>query len=266
MAAADAVAPFLELGLSARRDALAAGSLRGRHAALLFADAPLDQARRWLDMIEGAEVRAALARALADPDLRPLPDPIALPLDLPAWCFARVRADRPGRLADLGLAVGPEPAWVAVFEDRRLELAPVGVEGRWDLASTDVPGNILGARGVTMRFYASGRVDLLFADAFVGPLAALEIARQMGHSGMTSGTWQAVGPSRIRFGRFGAAPITMHQRDGSQAMPQVGFGVTEWVAALEGSEWRVERGESELVLDGRLMDMPVRLRLVPERD
>ena len=136
--------------------------------------------------------------------------------------------------------------------------------GRWDLKSTEIPGQILGARGVTFRFYASGRVDLIFADGFVGPVAMIEVARSMGHSGVSSSSWTMMGPSALKFGEFSRAPITMHERDGRHAFPQVGLGVSEWVSAMSGTVWHFTRQGDQLRLQGDLMGMQVSLRLMPE--
>lgn len=265
IAMADAAAPYLGLLHSARVEGARRASIGGRGAALLFGTGARDQAIAWRDGVGPVEVVASLRAGLRQSGLTVRAPVRLLPCMAAAGEVVPVRAERPGRLDGWPLEVGEEARLWAWFEDASLTLAPVPIEGAWDLVSTEVQGQILGARGVTFRFKPGGRVDLVFADAFVGPLAALEMARQMGHSGLSVGRWEAVGPSRIRFGAFRGGPITMHQRDGSRAMPQVGFGVTEWVTAMEGTEWTVSETSTGRVLSGSLMEMAVQLRLVPER-
>jgi hypothetical protein len=266
VAMADEAAPYLGLLQSARVGAVERGSVAGRGAALLFGRNADQQALAWSRELRQAEVLSRLEAGLSASGLAIDGDPRPLPCHAAAFELCRIVATRQGVLAEVDWPVGKEPvAWVSLTP-AELSLRAAAVEGRWDLASTEVGGQILGARGVTLRFYRNGRADLLFADAFVGPLEALELARQMGHSGMSSGTWQALGPGRIRFGAFSASPISMHQRDGSGVMPQVGFGVTEWVAAIARTEWAINKRGSGLLLEGELMGMRVQMRLVPERD
>lgn len=277
VALADEAAPSLGLAASAHVQTLVTGDLAGRGASILFADVDvMERAAQWAKEPPTPEtLLGALAYALRPEGPRArlplavaLPDPVSPPYTVDGWHFERLRTDRPGLLSISGVAgpsvIGSTPALVVACEQAEITLVDPTILGGWDLASCAIPSTILGARGVTMRFYRNGALQILFADAFVGPLAAIEIARTMGHSGMTSGSWTLTGADSMAFGAIRDVPITMHQRDGSQAIPQVGFGVTEWIAALAHTAWTVRLEGDDLHMSGRLMDMPVRLRLRPE--
>ncbi|MCO4743548.1 MAG: hypothetical protein KC912_02085 [Proteobacteria bacterium] len=277
VALVERAAPSLGVGAAAYLTALVTGDLSGRGAALLFADGdPLERIEAWVETAPTAPVlRDTVVYALRPEGTRAqlpvvaLPPPRTAPFRLEGWSFARVMAHGCGGLLAQPNVAGPDvvgarPAVVVAVETAELALVRPVVVGGWDLASVAIPGGILGARGVGFRFYADGQVEILFADAFVGPLHAIELAKTMGHSGMTGGRWSLLGAGHMRFGSIREVPITMHQRDGSQAMPQVGFGVSEWVAAMANSEWSFAMEGGELHLTGRVMDMAVRLRMRPE--
>ena len=61
---------------------------------------------------------------------------------------------------------------------------------------------MFGVRGISFELAPSGGLQIVMADAFAGPLDALEVAEQVGTSGVVTGRWRVAGPFAIRFARI----------------------------------------------------------------
>lgn len=222
---------------------------------------------RWVLSPEGAAAR------LPVPVSRPAP--LTLPAELDAWSFLPVALDphpRGGHLALDGPGAVADP-WVpggaahrtlvgATAGLCRVTGEPGGPVGEWEVASAQGFGQVLGARGITFRFAASGALEIVLADAFVGPLAALPMAEQVGTSGLVQGRWRVAGAHRLGFEGIGAAGLTLHGRSRDRFMvPARGFGLAEWLEALSGEVWAWEQTADRLVMRGPMMGATVEVRL-----
>ncbi len=240
----------------------------------LLAGEPVDGAE-WLGLgawVLGAGGAGALlvpVRRLAAVDF-----PVALgpwrwqPLAVPAH-------RRGGELVVEGTGAVQDPFAVADVEhhtlagslDRpaRVDGLPGGPVGAWRLASASGFNQTFGARGVTFAFSAGGRFELTLADSFVGPAAALDLAAQVGTSGVAVGRWRVAGARQVHFHGLKVRGVTTHGRDGGPAaMPMGAMGAGGWVASLEGTTWRYTVGaDGALVLDGAIMGGPVQVVLRP---
>lgn len=137
--------------------------------------------------------------------------------------------------------------------------APVG---RWRVASAEAFGHIVGARGVEFCFARDGRLDVVLADAFVGPLAAIALAGEQGTSGACVGRWTVAGKRRLRLDGIRPDNMTVHGRGANTFMlPSKGFGLAEWLGSLDEDVWRWETStDARLVLKGRLKGGSVEVR------
>ncbi|MBT3222138.1 MAG: hypothetical protein HN348_23945, partial [Proteobacteria bacterium] len=137
-----------------------------------------------------------------------------------------------------------------------------GPTGSWEVSSAQGFGQVMGARGIGFVFKASGAVEITMADAFVGPLAALPMAEQVGTSGVATLTWHVSGAHQLRFANINTRGLTMHGRQEDQfMMPAKGFGIGEWLTALQDGLWWWEQKRGRLVLRGTMMDGQVEVRL-----
>ncbi len=134
-----------------------------------------------------------------------------------------------------------------------------GPSGRWSLLSTHTFGRIHGARGVVFQLHPSGVLDLELADAFVGPVDALEVAEQVGTSGISRGRWRVHGPQQLVFEGLRGATMTFHDKEGGVVVPQGGLGGA--LEALCQEPWAWELVADRLHLDGTMFGGPVHLRL-----
>lgn len=299
--AADVVAPELALGGPDLALAIATGAPGDRPRAgfavmRAWAAEGVDPIARARYLLEGGVVSAPewsrLGRWVlsAEGGLGALPVPVArvaeadVPLAMPAWSWRplRVPPHRRGgyvRVRGDGLV---EPPWaVAGAELRALAAAastacelspePGGPVGDWDVASAEGYGQIMGARGIRFGFRADGRLELVLADAFVGPLAAVAMAEQVGTSGVCAGAWRVDGAWRLRFADIETASLTLHGRSRDRfLLPAGAFGLAEWLVAMQEHPWhwqvtsgsRSAAGEPErLVMRGRMMGGEVEVRL-----
>ena len=120
----------------------------------------------------------------------------------------------------------------------------------------------MGARGISFVFRAGGSLEIIMADAFVGPLAALPMAEQVGTSGVASFTWHVSGAHQLRFAGLNTRGLTMHGRQEDQfMMPAKGFGIGEWLTALQEGPWWWGPNRDRLVLRGTMMGGDVEVRL-----
>jgi hypothetical protein len=295
--AAHSIAPDIQLGDPDLALAVETGS-PGEHPRAGFAvmcawaSEGVDPIKRARYLLEGGVIsapewsRVGRWALSAEGGLAALPIPVArvpdadVPLTLPAWSWRplRIGAHRRGGFVRLkGDGVVDEPWAAAGAELRTLaaaastpcELAPEpgGPLGDWDVASAEGFGQIMGARGIRFGFRADGRLELVLADAFVGPLAAVAMAEQVGTSGVCSGAWRVDGPRRLRFAEIETASLTLHGRSRDRfLLPAGAFGLAEWLAAMQEHAWSwqvvTRPGERErLVMRGRMMGGEVEIRL-----
>ena len=142
---------------------------------------------------------------------------------------------------------------------------PGGPVGSWEVASAEGFDQVMGARGISFRFEPSGVVRIVLADAFVGPLAAVAMAEQVGTSGLVEGRWRVVGRQSLGFAGISAQGLTMHGRSRDRfLMPASGFGIGEWLEALADAPWAWEQRGDRLVLRGTMMGAGVEVRLRKE--
>lgn len=199
-----------------------------------------------------------------------------IPLVLPAWSWRplRIPAHARGGLVKVeGDGVVDEPWAEAGAEHRtfaaaattpcRLVPDPGGPVGAWEVASAEGFGQVLGARGIRFDFRADGGLELVLADAFVGPLAAVAMAEQVGTSGVCAGRWRVAGEHELRFDGIETRSLTLHSRTRDRfMMPARGFGLGEWLTALGEDVWGWQPATSErMVLRGRMMGGEVEVRL-----
>ena len=247
-------------------------------AAFFDGDDPAGRARAWSAAPPSAEALLALARELLDTELG-----LAVTVGRPTSVLPRVG---PWRFAVLTLGGGPQGGRVVVEGDgavhpalvpagsevevvlastsgASVHVAPSGPFGLWRFASARGFGELLGVRGIDFRFDGDGVVEILLADAFVGPLPALEFAEEVGTSGVVRGRWSLVGDNRVRFDQLVPMGVTVHGRkDADFRMPAPGAGLESYISRLEGSSWAWRRQGPELLLDSDELGAPMTLRLV----
>lgn len=134
-----------------------------------------------------------------------------------------------------------------------------GPVGRWELASARGFGQVFGARGIVFSLAPSGTLEIVLADAFAGPLAALRVAERVGTSGTVTGRWKVAGPQALRFARIANQGLTMHGRQERFAVPEPGLGLVDWLAALEDGPWRWHEQGDTLVLKGPMMGAEIEM-------
>ena len=137
---------------------------------------------------------------------------MTVPGKLTPWSWRRVRCKSTPRGGKIGVegAGGVSDGWIPAGVEGRtlagatragcfLRLDPGGPVGIWEVASAQGFGQVMGARGITFAFKVSGAVDVILADAFVGPLASVSVAGEVGTSGVVEGRWQVVGAHSVGF-------------------------------------------------------------------
>jgi hypothetical protein len=211
----------------------------------------------------------------ADAGFPPLPPAVDVPATLSAWSWARLDVPahpRGGKVHVDGVG-GVRPAWARSGEALvavggagrggcRLTPRAGGPVGRWDVKSAEGFGQIFGARGVQFVFQASGKVEVILADAFVGSVAELEVADRVGTSGTAAGRWCVAGPRQLTLHDIVPLGLTVHGRDETPyAVPAGPVGMGTWLRAMEGDRWRWVRDGTRLVMKGPMWGTTVEIRL-----
>jgi hypothetical protein len=173
----------------------------------------------------------------------------------PSGCFIEGPVDRAWVPAETEAL-----AFAGALRGGRLSMAPGVPLGTWRLASLDAMGQVMGARGITWTFKADGTVELLLSDSFVGPVGSVDVADQVGTSGVINARWAITGPWRFRIESVVPMGLTVHEVSGRSAPAHV--GPESWVRRLEGVELRWSQ-EGVLILRGEIYGGPMRLRLRP---
>lgn len=205
-----------------------------------------------------------------------LPTEIDIPATVEPWSWVRlhvpahprggrVRVRGPGAVADAWARGGRALRTLAGATHEACTLEPLsgGPVGRWEVASAEGYGQVMGARGITYVFHADGRLEIVMADAAVGPLAMLEMAVSYGTSGVVRGRWRVAGVRQMWFSDIDTTGLTMHGRQQEFAMPAQGFGMNQWLGALHEHPWSWARAGERLTLQGTLMGGQVEVRLDP---
>ena len=292
--AADAVAPEAQLALPDIAAGLGSGDLvacprAGVLAYLAWRQAgtdPMQQAqylledgivsvREWLKLGGWVFDPSGPARRLPGPV--PSPPPSALPATLGPWSWrplvvppdprgGRIEAEGPGGAAQSWALGGATHRSLAGSTDGPCTLVgrPGAPLGSWEVASAEGFGQIMGARGIQFDLHADGRLQLVLADAAVGPLAALAMAEEVGESGVSEARWSVAGPRRLHFHDVRSESLTLHGRRGqSFAVPSGGFGIGAWLSALEEGPWAWKEMPGRLVLRGEMLGSTIEVRLRP---
>lgn len=290
----DTVAPTLGWGLAGVKLAIETGApglepRAGVAAMKAWRAREVDPWHRVRDLLEGGVVSPSewleLGRWVMEPGgaASLLPVPVArvgsleLPCAIGPWRWAPITAPphkRGGRIDVAGPGTVQEP-WAAAHlvhetlaasTEGVVELRPSsgGPVGRWVVTSAEGFGQVMGARGMHLELDASGRVQLTFADAFVGPLAAVKLAEEEGTSGLTRGRWAVAAPHRIRFMGLEASQLTLSEQQGGYRMPSRSFGIGPWISALVASPWAWQVNGERLVLRGQMLGGWVDVRLKRE--
>lgn len=199
-----------------------------------------------------------------------------IPVEIPAWSWRPLRVpahprggfvklEGDGLVDDAWAEAGTELRTLAVAASSacRATPEPGGPLGAWEVSSAEGFGQVLGARGIRFTFSADGRLELVLADAFVGPLAAVAMAEQVGTSGVCAGRWRVAGKQQLRFDGIETRSLTLHSRTRDRfMMPARGFGLGEWLIALGEDVWGWQLSTTDrLVLRGRMMGGDVEVRL-----
>ena len=237
--------------------------------------------RAWTEGVTPADVldaaRAVLSAegvgGVADAPRRPAVD---VPATLGSWCLTRVAVPahaRGGRIDIEGDGV-VDPIWaaagaplhgVAVSGPGGCRLMPSagGPLGAWELVTAEGFGQVFGARGLVFEFRADGRLQVVFADAFVGGFDALPLADRLGTSGVARARWRVAGPAALSVHDIDTSGVTMHGKGAERfAMPMGEAGLAGGLRAMAESPWRwTRRDDRRLVLSGRIGGGPVTLVL-----
>ncbi|NCG20146.1 MAG: hypothetical protein GWP91_14145 [Rhodobacterales bacterium] len=230
-------------------------------------------AKEWAEI--GLWVMSGLGAGAALPVLVPSVSAVDVPAGLTPWSWRRLSVPphvRGGYVAGTGDVLIAQP-WAKGGEALKTlaactaqlgEALPEsgGPLGQWEIASAQGFGQVMGARGVQFDFKSSGVLQLTLADAFVGPLAALAMAEEMGTSGVANGSWRVAGRLQLGFAGIASHGLTVHGRGGDGfMMPSRGFGLGEWLTALEEAPWAWQVNGDRLVMRGRMMGGAVEVRL-----
>ncbi len=297
--AADAVAPEFGLALPDLALAVATGSpgLRPRAGIAVmraWQRAGIDPIRQVAYLLEGGVIspaewaklgqwvlgREGLAATLAAPVERATEAELGADgLLVAPWTWQPFRRPDDGRGAFLevkgeGIV---DPAWASAGQDLHAVASAAGSPvritagvgapvGDWEVASAEGFGQVVGARGIRFSFRRDGRLEVVLADAFVGPLAALAMAEEVGTSGLCAGTWKVAGQRWLRFDGIDARSLTLHGRSrGGFLVPARGFGLAEWLGSLSEAPWAWQEGPTDrLVMRGRMRGTDVEVRLRKE--
>lgn len=208
------------------------------------------------------------------------------PEDLPALSFVRVQL-RPGPAGERVQWTGgtrllcPGPPTELLLGSVSggpllLERSSVLPLGSWVFTGGAVGENIGAARGIELELHADGRIDLVFADAFAGPMSGrlLELAAQFGVSGTGRGRFRLTevrGPSEgsLVFESLDPGLPSVHARfSGRFSLPAETFlgPATRAMQAMvfkdgAGPTWRFRMEGETLRLESEVFGAPVVLRL-----
>ncbi|MEO0603029.1 MAG: hypothetical protein AAF211_16440 [Myxococcota bacterium] len=119
----------------------------------------------------------------------------------------------------------------------------------------------MGARGFTFGFAPTGVVELVLADAFVGPVAALEMAERVGTSGICRGRWRVAGPHLVALSELDTTALTMHGHDDPFVVPAQGLGLAQSIQAMTERPWRWRIDGDDLSLSGSLQGSAIEVHL-----
>lgn len=196
-----------------------------------------------------------------------------IPVQVPAWSWVPLEVPahpRGGRVRIEGgahvrqaWASGGEPLRTlagALDEPGRLTPEVGGPVGTWENVSAHGFGQLFGVRGITWTLHGDGRLEMLLADAFAGPVEAIEMAENMGTSGIVPGRWRIAGEQALSFSDLRTAQLTMHGRDGNPFALPAGGGLGQALQALQEGAWRWRIDGDELFLTGRMMGGPLEMR------
>lgn len=193
--------------------------------------------------------------------------------DVPAWSWLRldVPAHRRGGevIAHGGAVVGQ--AWAKGGErlktlagalDARgsLKTGIGGPAGTWENVSAHGFGQPFGVRGITWTLRPDGGLELLLADAFAGPVEALEMAGSVGTSGVVPGRWSVGGERALRFSQLVTSHLTMHGRDADPFVVPAGGALPQALQSLQEGTWSWRLSGEELWLSGHMMGGPMQMR------
>ena len=213
--------------------------------------------------------------AAALPVMCERPPAKVLPVSIPPWSWGaiNVAADARGGRVDVDGDGAVLESWIpaevglqtlagATNGGCELSVSAGGPLGTWEVASAQGFGQIMGARGITFSFKESGALEIILADAFVGPLAAVTVAGEVGTSGVVWGRWSVRGIQELGFVGIASQSLTMHGRKNDRFMvPAKGFGIGEWLKALEDGGWHWEAAQNRLVMRGMMMGGAIEVRL-----
>lgn len=291
----DTVAPSLQWGLPGVALAIGTGApglepRAGVAAMKAWRARGVDPWHRVRDLLTGGVVSPAewleLGRWVMDPEgaggVLPLPVPRVGALDIPcaidAWRWQPlavaphrrggvIEVNGPGTVGDPWAVANLPHTTLAASTDGVVELRPLsgGPTGRWVVTSAEGFGQVMGARGVSLELDSAGRIQMTFADAFVGPLAAVKMAEEVGTSGFSRGRWHVAAPHRLRFEGLGDEHLTVHGRGpATYRLPSRGFGIGAWIRAMSEGAWAWQQTDDRLLLRGQMLGGWVDVRLKRE--
>ena len=199
-----------------------------------------------------------------------------IPVSLTPWTWARIEVPshrRGGLIHTVGDAVIAQ-AWAsggrvhktlagALGGGGALRPAVGGPVGAWENVSAQGFGQLFGVRGITWTLHADGRLELLLADAFAGPPEALEMAEQVGTSGLAPGRWQVAGDHRIQFAELVTSGLTMHGRKSDPFAVPAASGLGQVLQAIQEGSWAWRMRGEELFLTGQMMGGKLEMRFRP---
>lgn len=241
----------------------------------------------WVDGVSVDQLLEAAARILSPAGVGPVADApraaaVDVPVDLGPWQMVRVEVPahpRGGRVLVEGegavaspWAPGGQPlktVAVSGAEGCRLLPSAGGPVGRWEVKSASGWGRVFGSRGVVFDLRPSGQLRVVFADAFVGGVEAVELASRMGSSGVATGRWEVGGEHCFRLRDVRSDAVTVHGRGASApsfAVPDTGAGLLAGVQAMADQDWSWEaQGEDRMIWRGSIGGSPMVLHLARDR-
>ncbi len=230
-------------------------------------------AREWLTLGQWILDPAGAAAALPVVCKRPAASALPVRVSPWSWRLLEIPADQRGTLIHIDGEGAVDELWAvadsplstvagATNGGCELSAGSGGPDGTWEVASAQGFGQVMGARGISFSFKPSGALEIVLADAFVGPLAAVTMAEEVGTSGVVWGRWNVHAAHQLGFAGIASQSLTMHGRKNDRFMvPAKGFGLGEWLKALEDGPWSWEAGGDRLVMRGMMMGGVVEVRL-----
>ncbi len=215
-----------------------------------------------------AGAQASLPVPVPRPAARDIPVAVPrfswLPLDVPPGPRGgRILVEGPGAVAEPWGLHDRRLETLAAATDTEVQLRPDpgGPVGRWAMLSADGFGQVMGARGFTFEFLANGGLNLVLADAFVGPIAALEMAERVGTSGICRGRWRVAGPFTLALAELDTTALTMHGHDDPFVVPAQGLGLAQSIQSMSDGPWRWRVEGSGLWLSGSIQGSTIEVHL-----